>query len=298
VIGRYQTARAFRTALEDRLNSISRTDGTDLARLRRHVAFDRLLARCFAETDPPWLLKGGYAFELRLGAFARTTRDLDLSVPIPDHLGVPSRQSPTSQNVFIQERLQNAVEHDLNDGFVYIVGMAIADLDAAPYGGARFPIEARLDRRTFATFHLDVGVGDAVVTPPEWLNGQDHLGFAGISPIRAAALSPAQQFAEKMHAYTFPRGARTNTRVKDFVDLILLLRLGMEDGETILRALRATFERRATHEIPYVLLPPLDFWNGTYTALSIQCGLSELTMNAAFELLREFWITLQAKSTE
>ncbi len=51
------------------------------------------------------------------------------------------------------------------DGFDFRIGEPMTDLDAAPYGGARYPIEARLDARTFATFHLDAGVGDAIVAP-------------------------------------------------------------------------------------------------------------------------------------
>jgi len=53
VIGRYQTARAFRAALEDRLKQLARAQGTDLMRLRREVAFDRLLARLFAHQTRP-----------------------------------------------------------------------------------------------------------------------------------------------------------------------------------------------------------------------------------------------------
>jgi hypothetical protein len=44
---RYATAAAFRRALEDRLQHIAGKEGTDLQRLRRQLAFDRLLARLF-----------------------------------------------------------------------------------------------------------------------------------------------------------------------------------------------------------------------------------------------------------
>jgi len=74
---RYATAAAFRRALEDRLKDTARREGVDLQRLRRQVAFDRLLARLFHEAQPrplPWVLKGGYAMELRIKA-ARTTKD-------------------------------------------------------------------------------------------------------------------------------------------------------------------------------------------------------------------------------
>ena len=51
----------------------------DLQRVRRQVAFDRLLARLFSSTNPPWVLKGGYALELKF-ATARTTKDIDLGL--------------------------------------------------------------------------------------------------------------------------------------------------------------------------------------------------------------------------
>jgi hypothetical protein len=40
----------------------------DPLRLRRRVAFERLLARLFAEAEPPWLLKRGYAFRFLISA--------------------------------------------------------------------------------------------------------------------------------------------------------------------------------------------------------------------------------------
>jgi hypothetical protein len=42
---RHSTAAAFRRALEDRVQAIAGKEGVDLQRLRRQVAFDRLLAR-------------------------------------------------------------------------------------------------------------------------------------------------------------------------------------------------------------------------------------------------------------
>jgi len=147
VIGHYQTARAVRAALEDRLKQTARAQGIDLMRLRRQVAFDRLLARLFAESepgasDPPWLLKGGDAFELRLGAHARATKDVDLTVPAPSRPGANAGASPQAQNALIRERLQDAAEGDLHDGFAFRIGDPMADVDAAPYGGARYPIVA------------------------------------------------------------------------------------------------------------------------------------------------------------
>jgi hypothetical protein len=75
----YSSPGAFRKALEERLKKASQSDQIDLNRLRRHVSFDRLLARLFRANTPPWVLKGGYALELRFKA-ARSTVDIDLTV--------------------------------------------------------------------------------------------------------------------------------------------------------------------------------------------------------------------------
>jgi hypothetical protein len=80
----YATATAFRRALEDRLKDISKKEAVDLQRLRRQVAFDRLLSRLFEAGNVStlrWVLKGGYAMELRIKA-ARTTKDIDLTMRI------------------------------------------------------------------------------------------------------------------------------------------------------------------------------------------------------------------------
>lgn len=50
----------------------------DVNRLRRQVAFERLLVRLAADGDT-WILKGGLALELRLANQCRSTKDLDLT---------------------------------------------------------------------------------------------------------------------------------------------------------------------------------------------------------------------------
>ena len=99
----YETPAAFRRALEDRLKARSRDQGSDLQRLRRSVAFDRLLCRLFSSPDGQWVLKGGYAMELRIQT-ARATKDIDLSLP-PGSI----RAGTTNQNALLQEMLQDVV---------------------------------------------------------------------------------------------------------------------------------------------------------------------------------------------
>ena|SRR5215831_3833827 len=149
----YRSAADFRRSLEDRLRDIARKEAVDLQRIRREVAFDRLLVRLFRGQRPdklPWALKGGYAMELRIRS-ARATRDIDLAFRVAD-------PADAADDTLLQ-KLQEAAAVDVNDFFVYIIGEPIADLDAAPYGGSRFPVEAHVDGRPLVRFHLDVGVG-------------------------------------------------------------------------------------------------------------------------------------------
>ena len=262
----YSTAGAFRKALEERLKRTSRTDQIDLNRLRRQVSFDRLLARLFHIEIPPWALKGGYALELRFKT-ARSTVDIDLTL-----LRIPTAASSDSVTGIVRKMLQRAADVPLRDWFEYKIGRPILDLDAAPYGAARYPIEARMDARMFVRFHLDVGIGDAVMHPLEVLECRDWLGFAGIEGCKVLMIPREQQFAEKLHAYTLPR-SNPNSRVKDLVDLALLCGSGDLNSQRLLDALHLTFARRATHAMPAELTAPPTEWQAPFQALAEECGL-------------------------
>src|SRR4029077_10903350 len=110
--------------------------------------------------------------------------------------------------------------------------------------------EAILVGKTYAKFHIDIGIGDAKTNEPERLTGDDLLEFAGIAPTVVLAIPKPQQFAEKAHAYTFPWSGRPNTRTKDLVDLVLLIERGLPDVERIRAALAVIFGTRGTHLLP------------------------------------------------
>ena len=284
---KYDSAAAFRTALEDRLKKLAQEESLDLQRVRRQAAFDRLLCRLFANPNAPWLLKGGYAMELRLKT-ARTTRDIDLALK---RLPLPSGDWDTNATNVL-EALREAGRLDLQDFFTFIFGDATQDLNAAPYGGARFSVDARLAGRTFVKFHLDVSTGDVLREPYESLSGRDWLGFAGIAGTEFRAVSPEEQFAEKLHAYTLPRVGRENTRVKDLVDLVLLIQRTKLDTTRLPVAIHETFQRRKTHEIPSSLLPPPASWSAPFVEMAAECGL-ESEMEKLFGAVEQFFIRLK-----
>jgi hypothetical protein len=278
---KYTTAGAFRRALEERLKKTSQTEQTDINRLRRQVSFDRLLARLFHDGSVPWVLKGGYALELRF-KMARSTVDIDLTMG-----RVNDGTDGSDINQVVREMLQTAASLPLGDWFEFTIGSPMMDITAAPYGGARYPVEVRMDGRIFAKFHLDAGIGDIVIQPVELIETRDWLAFAGIERSQVQLITREQQFAEKFHAYTLPRNT-PNSRVKDLVDMALLIGDGTLDRQRILNALRLTFERRETHSLPKMLEAPPSEWESPFKELAKGCGLSS-DLNVVFERVRTFF---------
>jgi len=279
----FATPDAFKQAIEARLRTMAGSRGISVNDLRLRFAMERLLARLFAVPKPPWLLKGGYAMDLRYRPKARTTRDIDLTV------GSMTAGALASRLVVVRDEMQAAVEIELGDHLEFRVGQAKGELPGAPQGGGRFPIEVQLGGKVFSRFHLDVGFGDAVIGAPERLTGEDFLAFAGIAPCHALAIPKAQQFAEKVHAYTYPWTDRANTRVKDLVDMVLLIERGELASSEVTNALRVTFAARKGHALPTALLNPPEFWGADFPAMAAQAGLSTENLSCAFGILSDYW---------
>ena len=280
----YANAAAFRQALETRLRGVAQERGVQIQGLRLKVAIERLLARLFHEPSPPWLLKGGYAMELRFRPKARTTRDLDLT------LGDPvGSEALAGRLVEVHETLMDAAGRDIGDFFEFTIPPARSELIAAPGGGGVFNVIAKVAGREFPRFHIDIGFGDAIIVGPERLNGDDLLAFAEIPPPVALAIPKAQQFAEKVHAYTFPWTDRENTRSRDLVDMVLLIERGELDHDAVRRAVSETFAHRRRHEVPATLSPPPRAWAAEFPAMAAEAGISTTDLDEAFSILESYW---------
>ncbi len=153
-----------------------------------------------------------------------------------------------------------------------------------------------MDGRGFAHFHVDVGIGDEVLEPLDVVEGKDWLGFGGIAPPSFPVISREQQFAEKVHAYTLPRGDRVNTRTKDLIDMLLLIRQGKIDNPRLAAAIKATFAKRATHPMPRKLEPPPSEWEPVFQALARECDL-DVGLSAGFETVQGFVGTILGRQT-
>src|SRR5262249_42453593 len=131
-----------------------------------------------------------------------------------------------------------------------------------------------------------------VVGEPEPLTGEGLLEFAGVGPARVLAIPRPQQFAEKVHAYTFPWADRTNTRSKDLVDLVLLIETGPPEPVRVRAALEATFGPRKTPPLPRLPPPRPESWQPAFAAMAAEARLSPADYLEGFAILERFWATL------
>ncbi len=253
---RYASAAAFRQALETRLLALSRSQGSSLVRLRKEVAFDRLLARLLIAAPGRWVLKGGLAFDYRFGTRARTTKDMDLA-------GAAGEEVATSD-------LLAAADLDMGDYFSFSIERT-AKLDQLVEGAAvRYHVRADLGARRFEDFIVDIGFDLPPGWEPEVLIGPDLLSFAGIDPVAAPSLPLEVQVAEKVHAYTRGYGVDGvgSTRVKDIVDLALVASTAKLDASKLRRAVSETFERRGGRALPPALPRPPADWSVPFGRLA------------------------------
>lgn len=288
-----QSAAAYRQSLETRLRQEAEASGRDLNWLRRRHVFLRLLHR-LATTEPDrWVLKGGVAVELRRPGLARATRDIDL---VMRDAGSVDPRDPDQ----IHQLLTTALDTDVDgDRFDFVLG-APSRLAEDAYGRPawRLHVEARLAGKRFVDTRVDV------VIRPEELVG---LSEAPLPPgLAAPAGAPArvmvvtdlrQQFAEKLHALTRSYAAGGSSRVKDLVDLVVLLDDGVSCDEQLVACVHTVFAVRATHLVPEDLADPPVSWHEPYQRMARDLGVTPDDVDSAHQLIATAWNTARERAT-
>lgn len=173
----------------------------------------------------------------------RPTRDLDL-------LGRGDRTHARLESIFA-DVWRLPVE---DDGLELEPGSIRSEdiREAQEYGGVRVTMTVRLANARIP-IQVDIGFGDAVTPAPAEVAYPTLLD--GPAPV-LLAYPPETVVAEKLQAVVTLGAA--NTRMKDFYDLWILARGFSFSGETLSRAIAATFARRRTPipgEDPYGLSP-------------------------------------------
>ncbi len=249
---KYATDRAFRTALEARIKQ-GQTDSAGVSRLRKRIVFERLLARLVVEAPGEWVLKGGFALELRLGSVARSTKDADFDWRLAEEDAI--------------ELLLDAAALDLGDRFTFALERAYEETDL-PGGGQRWRVTATLAGRIFERAVIDVAFAVAPIHAPDEISTSNLLEFADIHGIEVPTLGIEQHLAEKLHAYTREYAGRRSTRVKDLVDIVVIANTSVIDAAKLADAITMIFGRRAAHAVPAALPQPPTEWETPWRRLA------------------------------
>jgi hypothetical protein len=219
-------------SIRARLKQLTDTSKQDFNLTLARYGLERLLYRLsISEHAPKFLLKGALLFQLWYGQPHRPTRDADLLGYGPDNV-------PTLVDVF-----RSICGVVVDDGMVFdpasVAGSPIRK--DAGYGGVRIDLRATLDGARL-TLQVDIGFGDAVTPAAQAVTYPPLLPDVPAPTLRA--YPKATVVAEKLHAVTVL--GMTNTRMKDFFALALLLRDATLDDAELKRAVEATFARRQT----------------------------------------------------
>lgn len=234
--------RNVRASIQARLRDVAVQTGTDVQIVFSRYVLERLLYRLsISPYRDRFIVKGALLFPLWLADPFRPTRDLDLlglGDPRPEELAKVFRQVMSI--------------HARDDGVLFDIDNLRAEAirDAADYGGVRVRTAARLGSARIAV-QIDIGFGDAVVPPAA------EVEFPVLLDAPAPRLhvyAKETVVAEKFEAIVALGGE--NSRMKDFYDHWAMSRRFDFDGVVLVRAIRATFERRRT-EVPTDVPPGL-----------------------------------------
>lgn len=218
-------------SIRQRLRNELRARGEDVTQGLQRYAVERFLYRLGqSQHRERFVLKGATLFAI-WGTAYRPTRDIDFT-------GYGSAEPAD----VIRDFLEICDTADAVDQLVFDTANMTAELirDGSEYDGLRIRIRARLGDSDIPV-QIDVGFGNAIVPGPE---ETEYRTILGDPPPRILAYPPESVVAEKLNAMV-TLGER-NSRYKDFYDLHAMANAFQFDKDTLVRAVRATFERRAT----------------------------------------------------
>lgn len=279
----YQSAPALRTALERRLLARSAETGVSLDRLRRRVMFERIIARMQAAEPGQWVLKGGMALEVRLRDNARLTKDVDLGL-----------RDDVNSAPDLHERLIDILAADNDhDHFIFTVGPPERLRDDS--GGVptwRAKVSAQLADKPFGGIQLDVSPRTHELHATDRLAIPNSLAFAGIPTVEVEAVDIHRHAAEKFHGMLRDFGERENSRVRDLVDLAILIEHDLLEPEQTAAAIRSVWLER-NNTAPPDNLPRLpESWPDRYQRLAASHGIEIPPYIGAVATVTKLWLTM------
>ena len=225
-------AKNMSASVHQRLMNLRDTYGEDFNALLTQYAIERFLYR-LSQSDlaDRFVLKGAMLFRVWSGKLHRPTRDLDL-------LG-HGDAAPDAVADAVRQVLAVSTP---DDGLLFDLDSVTAEeiREEQEYSGIRVKLVAMLGKAEIP-MQIDVGFGDAI-TPEAKVHMYPTLLDQDAPRLRM--YPPETVVAEKLEAAVV-RGM-TNSRMKDYYDLLVILRTYDMTDDHLAQAIAATFARRQT----------------------------------------------------
>jgi hypothetical protein len=249
--GSYTTPAAFRRALTDRLNQLTKKSRWSLPQLQRQIAYDRLLERLYF-VNKSWVVKGATALLAR-GIGVRGTLDVDV-------------YREAAQDTVVED-VRSAADLDLGDWFRFELGVAQPMNDAVK--GMRIPVTAYVGLTVWASFRLDLVGSDIQMTgDPEPVPPLARVLMPDVEQHGYRAYPLVDHVADKVVAILQRYGDSLvpSTRYKDLVDLVSIVTVASVGAVPQTAALRSEAKRRDVTLPRSFEVPDRGLWEPGYAA--------------------------------
>jgi predicted nucleotidyltransferase component of viral defense system len=222
-------------ALKAKVTDAAKSLGISFNEAFHRLVMERFLARlALSGQRHRFIFKGGFLLSHYVD-LGRETRDLDFLI-----------KSLHAEKTIIQETITEISAIDVGDGFVFtLVEITNLPHEHMKYGGfrAKFKVLFGTIRETLET---DIGIGDVVDAQSEALKLMTGKGKPIFEDEVSLLVYPQETIlAEKLQ--TLVTRAERNSRMKDYYDILTILRTQKCDSNKTKKAIIATFEHRNTN---------------------------------------------------
>lgn len=219
--------------LKDLIRNLSKEVGIEAHVLIRKYMMERFLERVSSSKyNGSFILKGGMLVAAFVGVEARATMDIDTTIK-----GIPV-------TIVDMERTITEISNiDLEDNVKFRIKKVSEIMDEAEYSGIRFSMDAVLDGAVIP-LKIDISTGD-VITPREIAYSYKLMFEDRTIPIMTYPIETV--LAEKLE--TVISRSITNTRMRDFYDIHILLKSQDINADILALALERTAKKRGNFSL-------------------------------------------------
>ena len=219
--------------LKDLIRNLSKEVGIEAHVLIRKYMMERFLERVSSSKyNGSFILKGGMLVAAFVGVEARATMDIDTTIK-----GIPV-------TIVDMERTITEISNiDLGDNVKFRIKKVLEIMDEAEYSGIRFSMDAVLDGAVIP-LKIDISTGDEI-TPREIAYSYKLMFEDRTIPIMTYPIETV--LAEKLE--TVISRSITNTRMRDFYDIHILLKSQNINADILALALERTAKKRGNFSL-------------------------------------------------